>query len=82
MSTYSHRYAYGSLCQQLQINLTSDQGEGLLVFLNNFSRWFMGSTLQVETHVMLTQPITLIVRREANHLVLDLFALAYGRHIA
>ncbi|NJK64991.1 MAG: hypothetical protein HC921_21825 [Synechococcaceae cyanobacterium SM2_3_1] len=45
-------------------------------------QWFVESTLQVETHVMLVKPITLIIPRDTNQLVLDLLALACRRHIA
>ncbi|NJK64752.1 MAG: hypothetical protein HC921_20465 [Synechococcaceae cyanobacterium SM2_3_1] len=44
-------------------------------------RWFVESTLEVETHVLLVKPITLIIPRDTDQLVLDLLALACRRHI-
>jgi hypothetical protein len=45
-------------------------------------RWFVESTLEVETHVLLFKPITLIIPRDTDQLGLNLLALACRRHIA
>ncbi len=45
-------------------------------------RWFVESTLEGETHVLLVKPITLIIPRSTDQLVLELLALACRRHIA
>jgi hypothetical protein len=44
-------------------------------------RRFVESTLEVETHVLLVKPITLLIPRDTDQLVRDLLALACRRHI-